>query len=985
MRHAISTLPRRLVLLYVLFAGVWFAFSDLLLAALIADPLTVRWLQTLKGWAFVGISAVLLHALLRRELRMRQHTETALRQSEQRYRRIIETTEEGIWMIDTDNQTTFVNQKMADMLGYTVDEMSGAPLFAFMDAEGQAIAKASLERRRQGIREQIEAKFRRRDSGVLWALVATNPVEDDEGRYAGALAMVTDITERKLAERALQESEERFRCLSEATFEGIVVSDQGRHLAVNAAFVAMMGYSNEEAARMTALDFTAPEYHELVMEKIRSGDEQPYEAIDVRKDGSRFPAEVRGRNMPYQGRMVRVIAVRDITERKQAERALRESEERFRRLSEATFEGIVIHDQAAILEVNTTLASMLGYTPAEMIGKHFTHFTAADFHEHILQNVRTEYQGIYEAVALHKDGTEIPVELHGTSTHYQDRAAWVTAVRDITTRKRADAALHASEQRLSLIFDTVGDVIFLLSVEPEDSFRFIAMNRKGLTVTGLTQEQVVGKRVAEVLPEAAHALVIDKYKEAIRQNKTVRWEEISDYPTGTLYGEVAVTPAWDTAGYCTHLIGSVHDITGIRRAEAALRQYAERLSILHEIDQAILAAQSPEEIAEAALRRIQRLVPCQRASLTLFDYAADQATVLTAQTDGLHGLESGARFALKDSGWVEQLRQNGGFVVDDIVSLSFPTPIVQALHAEGIRSYMNLPLLVKDELIGAFNLASTSPGAFLPEHTVIASEVAYQLAVAMQSARLREELQRHAVSLEQRVTERTAQLQTANKDLEAFSYSVSHDLRAPLRSVSGFAEIIARRHRNSLNEEGRHYLDNIIEASARMSRLIDDLLAYARLGRTSLRRQPVSLHSLLTQIVKDLAVRITETGADFDLPDELPVVHGDPTLLNQIFANLFGNALTYHRPHVPPLVTISWRAEADYVVVGISDNGIGVPPEHHDKIFNVFQRLHSEDDYPGTGIGLAIVKKSVELLSGRVWVESVVGEGSTFSVQLPKE
>jgi PAS domain S-box-containing protein len=854
-----------------------------------------------------------------------------------------------------------------------------------MDAEGQAMAKVSLERRRQGIREQSEAKFRRKDSSVLWALVATNPIEDQEGRYAGTLAMVTDITERKLAERALQESEERFRCLSEATFEGIVVNDQGRHLAVNAAFVAMMGYSYEETTRMTALDFTAPEYHELVLEKIRTGDEQPYESVDVRKDGSRFPVEVRGRNMPYRGRMVRVIAVRDITERKQAERALRESEERFRRLSEATFEGIVIHDQDAILEVNTTLASMLGYTPAEMIGKHFTRFTAADYHERILQNVRSEYQGIYEAVALHKDGTAIPVELHGTSTHFQDRAAWVTAVRDITTRKRATTALRASEQRLSLIFDTVGDVIFLLAVEPEDCFRFIAMNRAGLAVTGLTREQVEGKRVEEVLPEAVHALVIGKYKQAIQQNETVRWQEISDYPTGTLYGEVAVTPAWDTTGCCTHLIGSVHDITGVRRAEATLRQYAERLSILHEIDQAILAAQSPDEIAEAALRRIQRLVPCQRASLTLFDYAADQATVLAARTDGLNGLESGARFALKDSGWVEQLRQDGGFVVDDISSLSFPTPVAQALHAEGVRSYMNLPLLVKDELIGAFNLASTSRGAFLPEHTVIASEVAYQLAVAMQSARLREELQRYAASLEQRVTERTAQLQTANQDLEAFSYSVSHDLRAPLRSVSGFAEIIARRHRNSLNEEGRHYLDNIVEASARMSRLIDDLLAYARLGRTSVRRQPVSLHPLLTQIMKDLAVRITETSAVFDLPDELPVVRGDPTLLSQIFTNLFSNALTYHRPDLPPQVTISWRAEADHVVVSVSDNGIGVPPEHHDKIFNVFQRLHGEDDYPGTGIGLAIVKKSVELLSGRVWVESVVGAGSTFSVQLPKE
>ena len=180
-------------------------------------------------------------------------------------------------------------------------------------------------------------------------------------------------------------------------------------------------------------------------------------------------------------------------------------------------------------------------------------------------------------------------------------------------------------------------------------------------------------------------------------------------------------------------------------------------------------------------------------------------------------------------------------------------------------------------------------------------------------------------------------------------------------------------------------MDNIVDASARMSQLIDDLLAYARLGRTSMRRRPVPLQSLLAQIQKDLAARITETGAHFDLPDDLPVVRGDPTLLSQIFTNLFGNALTYHRPGVPPLVTITWHDSADQVVIGVSDNGIGVPPEHHDKIFNVFQRLHSEDEYPGTGIGLAIVKKSVELLSGRVWVESVVGQGSTFSVQLPKE
>jgi two-component system, cell cycle sensor histidine kinase and response regulator CckA len=464
MRDAISTLPRRIVLLYVLFAGVWITFSDQLLAVLRVDPITAEWLQTLKGWAFVGISAVLLYAQLRRELRMRQHTETALHQSEQRYRRIVETTEEGIWMIDADNQTTFVNQKMADMLGYTVAEMRGAPLFAFMDAEGQAIAKAGLERRRQGIREQIEAKFQRKDSEVIWALVATNPVEDAAGRYAGALAMVTDITERKLAESALQESEERFRCLSEATFEGIVINDQGQHLAVNAAFVAMMGYSYAEANRMNALDFTAPEYHALVLEKIHSGDEQPYETVDVRKDGSRFPAEVRGRNMPYQGRMVRVIAVRDITERKQAEQALRESEERFRRLSEATFEGIGICGNDRILDANTQLAEMVGYTHPELIGMPTDQLVAPESRSLVREYVQGGQLDRYEHLALRKDGSVFPVEVRSRPLPEQGLNMRVTIVRDISERVATQHALAQSEQRFRTMFERAAIGIALVDM-----------------------------------------------------------------------------------------------------------------------------------------------------------------------------------------------------------------------------------------------------------------------------------------------------------------------------------------------------------------------------------------------------------------------------------------------------------------------------------------------------------------------------------------
>jgi PAS domain S-box-containing protein len=246
------------------------------------------------------------------------------------------------------------------------------------------------------------------------------------------------------------------------------------------------------------------------------------------------------------------------------------------------------------------------------------------------------------------------------------------------------------------------------------------------------------------------------------------------------------------------------------------------------------------------------------------------------------------------------------------------------------------------------------------------------------------EIRRLNAELEARVRQRTAQLEAAVRDIEAFSYSVSHDLRAPLRAISGFAQIIARRHRAGLNEEGQRYFDNIIEASARMGRLIEDLLDYSRLGRTAVRLQTVPLGGLLAEVIHDLSPRVAEAGANLVLPEEPPLLSGDPTLVRQILANLLENALTYHRKGVPPRIAVSCQAEADHILLRVADNGLGIPPEYQDKIFNLFQRLYSEDEYPGTGIGLAIVKKSAELLGGEVGVESVPGVGSTFTVKLPR-
>ncbi len=237
--------------------------------------------------------------------------------------------------------------------------------------------------------------------------------------------------------------------------------------------------------------------------------------------------------------------------------------------------------------------------------------------------------------------------------------------------------------------------------------------------------------------------------------------------------------------------------------------------------------------------------------------------------------------------------------------------------------------------------------------------------------------------LERRVSERTAELEQANKELESFSYSVSHDLRAPLRAINGFAQILERRHGGTLNDEGRHYLDNVIEAGNRMSQLIEDLLDYSRTGRRAVQTSPIALSPLLKQLKATFAERITATQAGLEIVEPLATPLGDETLIGQILSNLLDNALIYRKPGIPPKITILSRNDNDQVIIQVTDNGIGIEPEYYDKIFQVFQRLHNEDEYPGTGIGLAIVAKSARMMGGSVEVESTPGNGSTFRIRLP--
>jgi signal transduction histidine kinase len=239
------------------------------------------------------------------------------------------------------------------------------------------------------------------------------------------------------------------------------------------------------------------------------------------------------------------------------------------------------------------------------------------------------------------------------------------------------------------------------------------------------------------------------------------------------------------------------------------------------------------------------------------------------------------------------------------------------------------------------------------------------------------------INIEKIVEERTLRLEETNKELESFSISISHDLRAPLRAILGFSQILSSRHRESLNEESRQYMDYIVEASNRMEQLINDLLSYSRLVRKKVNLNYVDLNALFESTFMIFKTELENIEADFLIENEIESIISDKTLLHHVFSNLVSNAIKYRRENVPLIIKIGSTFKDGFHTLYISDNGIGIPDNYNTKIFEVFQRLHSEETHPGTGIGLASVKKAVLLLGGVVWVESVINEGSTFFIKLP--
>ncbi|MEA3204369.1 MAG: hypothetical protein QOI63_2051, partial [Thermoplasmata archaeon] len=229
----------------------------------------------------------------------------------------------------------------------------------------------------------------------------------------------------------------------------------------------------------------------------------------------------------------------------------------------------------------------------------------------------------------------------------------------------------------------------------------------------------------------------------------------------------------------------------------------------------------------------------------------------------------------------------------------------------------------------------------------------------------------------------TAELEAANKELEAFAYSVSHDLRAPLRSLSGFSQILLEEHGDKLPPDARHEVDMIVDSAREMGQLVDDLLAFSRLGKQPLAKEQVDPERIARQVCEELRDGQPKERDVRVLFTPLPACQADPALLRQVYVNLLSNALKYTRKRERAEVEVGWDAAAGAYFV--RDNGVGFDMQHVDKLFGVFQRLHRAEEYEGTGVGLAIVQRIVTRHGGRIWAQAAVDQGATFSFTIPGE
>ena len=478
----------------------------------------------------------------------------------------------------------------------------------------------------------------------------------------------------------------------------------------------------------------------------------------------------------------------------------------------------------------------------------------------------------------------------------------------------------------------------------------------------------------EILGRIRRGQSID-YSETIRQRKDGGLIDVS----------MSVSPLRNDLGQIIGASKIARDISERKQAEKQLLQRSREQQQLYRL--AITLSQSPnlESIFDAALDAVLVCLEAQRAAILLFD----QDLIMRFQA--WRGLSQNYRQAVEGhSPWTPSTSDPQPVSIENVAEAPLPEALRLAVQAEGIGALCFIPLTFQGRLLGKFMVYYDSPHSFAEGEIQLGETIANQLAFGLERKKAdealreaRDRLADQAAGLEHLVHDRTAQLTEINKQLQTFVYSIAHDLRAPLRGMQGFATMLLEEEGQALSMTGRDYAKRIGNAALFMDALLIDLLAFSRISQQQLHLAPVNLEAIAQSALSRLEREIQENNARVEMVGAWPGAVGHEPTLVQVFTNLVANALKFVAPGTVPLVRLRAEEIGEFVRVWVEDNGIGIAPEHQERIFRLFTRLAGQT-FPGTGIGLAIVQKGIERMGGRVGVDSTPGQGSRFWFELRK-